>query len=685
VRVGADIGGTYTDVVLYDDREHDVRTAKVLSTPGALDSGVRQAISEVAPTLSEVRSVVHGSTIAINALIERSGARTALLTTEGFRDVYEIGRINRPDSFNPHFRKHRTLVPREDVFEVSERLLFDGTIRRELDETDARSLALRLEALGYESVAIVFLHAYRFPDHELRMARIIREHAPEMFVTCSHELTREYREYERTSTTVANAFIGPKVGGYLSRLEAGLRRDGFGGDLLLLQSNGGVTDATTARHQPIGMLESGPAGGIVAAHVVCELLGIDAAVCFDMGGTTSKASVVRSSDPGTSVDYFLGGYNEGLVIRIPALEVVEVGTGGGSVVWQEGEGSVHVGPRSAGAIPGPAAYGRGGREPTVTDANVVLGWLRSGRRFGGEVALDREAAEAALARGLADPLGVSVTRAAAGILEVASAQIANAVRQVTLQRGLDPRDFALVAYGGAGPLHASAVARELGMGKVIVPRLPGYFSALGMLLADLRREVVQTVFVRLADADLEQLESAFRELEAQATAGLGRSAEEAQALWVERAADMRYVGQEHTVTVSLPGALPGGEPGRDELRKLFDQAHELRYSHSASHEGVDVVSLRVAVVGRLAKPRLPEVGPGDGTPVRRAAPGGEAVIVGPSGEPRAPVLSRGALHAGDVLDGPAVIEEEGSTTLVEDGDRATVDRYGHLVIEVGAR
>jgi N-methylhydantoinase A len=684
VRVGADIGGTYTDVVLYDDREHDVRTAKLLSTPGALEHGVRQAISEVAPTLSEVLSIVHGSTIAINALIERSGARTALLTTEGFRDVYEIGRINRPDSFNPHFRKHRTLVPREDIFEVPERMLFDGTIRRELDEADARSLAVRLERLGYESVAIVFLHAYRFPEHELRMARLIRELAPAIFVTCSHELTREYREYERTSTTAANAFIGPKVGGYLSRLEAGLRRDGFGGDLLLLQSNGGVTDAATARHQPIGMLESGPAGGVVAAQAVCDLLGIDAAVCFDMGGTTSKASVVRSSDPGTSVDYFLGGYNEGLVIRIPALEVVEVGTGGGSVVWQEGEGSVHVGPRSAGAIPGPAAYGRGGREPTVTDANVVLGWLRSGRCFGGEVALDRREAEAALASGLADPLGVSVTRAASGILEVASAQIANAVRQVTLQRGLDPRDFSLVAYGGAGPLHASAVAKELGMGKVIVPRLPGYFSALGMLLADLRREVVQTVFVRLADADLGGLESAFRELEAQAMAGLGRSAEEAQALWVERAADMRYVGQEHTVTVRLPGALSGGEPGRDELRKLFDEAHERRYSHSASHEGVDLVSLRVAVVGRLAKPRLPELCSGDGSPVRRAAAGGEVEMIVPSGKLRATVWRRAELRAGDRLDGPAVIEEEGSTTLVEDGDRATVDRYGHLVIEVGA-
>lgn len=683
MRVGADIGGTYTDVVCYDDRKDEVRTSKVLSTPGALEQGVREAISEVAPTPSEMASIVHGSTIAINALVERSGARTALLTTEGFRDVYEIGRINRPDSFNPRFSKHRPLVRREDIFEVGERMLFDGTIRRRLDEAEARSLARRLEELGYESAAIVFLHAYRFPEHELQMAGILRELVPAVFVTCSHELTREYREYERTSTTVANAFIGPKVGGYLSRLEAGLGRDGFGGDLLLLQSNGGVTDVATARDQPIGMLESGPAGGVVGAQVVCELLGIDAAVCFDMGGTTSKASVVRSTDPGSSVDYFLGGYNEGLVIRIPALEIVEVGTGGGSVAILDGEGGVHVGPRSAGASPGPASYGRGGREPTVTDANVVLGWLRPGRHFGGGVRLDRGAAEDALASGLADHLGVSLLRAASGLLEVATAQIANAVRQVTLQRGLDPRDFALVAYGGAGPLHASAVARELGMSKVVIPRLPGHFSALGMLLADLRREVVQTVFLRLAEVDLEELESVFRDLEAQATAGLGRSAEGAASLWVERAADMRYVGQEHTVTVRLPTCLVTEAAGRSELKRLFDEAHERRYSHSATDEGADVVSLRVAVVGRLAKPHLPEVPPGGATPPVGAALGSTEAMMG-GDMVRATVWRRAELLAGNVVAGPAVIEEEGSTALVEATDRATVDRHGHLLIEVGS-
>ncbi|MBO0715601.1 MAG: hydantoinase/oxoprolinase family protein, partial [Acidimicrobiales bacterium] len=372
-----------------------------------------------------------------------------------------------------------------------------------------------------------------------------------------------------------------------------------------------------------------------------------------------------------------------LVIRIPALEIVEVGTGGGSVALLDEGGGVHVGPRSAGASPGPASYGRGGYEPTVTDAGVVLGWLRPGRHFGGGVHLDRSAAEGALASRLADHLGVSLPRAASGMLEVATAQIANAVRQVTLQRGLDPRDFALVAYGGAGPLHATAVARELGMAKVIVPRLPGHFSALGMLLADLRREVVQTVFLRLARLDLEELESVFGQLEAQATAGLGRSAEGAEALWVERAADMRYVGQEHTVTVRLPTCLPQGEAGRSELKQLFDEAHERRYSHSATDEGAEVVSLRVAVVGRLAKPHLPAVTPGHPTPPAGAALGSTEAVMGED-TVQATVWSRAELLAGNVVDGPAVIEEEGSTTLVEVPDRATVDRYGHLVIEVGS-
>jgi N-methylhydantoinase A len=318
VRLGVDIGGTYTDVVLQDVRSGDVRTAKVLSVPHTLEDGVRQATALVAPTLSEVTTILHGSTVAINALVERRGARTALVTTAGFRDIYEIGRINRPDSFNPRFRKHRPLLARLDIFEVNERRLFDGTVRCPLDEAEARSLAIRLHELDYESVAVVFLHAYRFPEHEIKMATVLREVAPAVFVTCSHELTREYREYERTSTTVANAFVGPKVTGYLSRLENDLRSSGFGGDLLLLQSNGGLCEVATARHQPILTLESGPAAGVVGAQALCELLDIDNAVCLDMGGTTSKASVVTNKEPNSSVDYYLGGYNEGLVIRMGA-------------------------------------------------------------------------------------------------------------------------------------------------------------------------------------------------------------------------------------------------------------------------------------------------------------------------------------------------------------------------------
>ena len=334
----------------------------------------------------------------INAIMERKGAKTALITTHGFRDVYEIGRINRPDSFNPRFKKHRPLIPREMIFEISERMLADGTVRKELDESEAHERQRRLEAEGFEAVAVVFLHAYRFPAHETRMAEILRESDPDVFISVFHELSREYREYERTSTTAANAYVGRTVSDYLSDLDVGLRADGFAGDLMIMQSNGGLSDIETARRHCVQMMESGPAGGIVGTMALCELLDIESAVSFDMGGTTAKACVVRRGEPSFSPDYFVGGYNEGLVVRIPVLDIVEVGTGGGSIAWLDEGGGLHVGPRSAGAEPGPACYGRGGTEPTVTDANVVLGRLEPASFLGGEMELDAAAAVARRSR-----------------------------------------------------------------------------------------------------------------------------------------------------------------------------------------------------------------------------------------------------------------------------------------------
>lgn len=681
MRVAVDIGGTFTDVVVFDEAKSGLSLAKTLSTPNELARGVLDGLTKAAVRFAETETLIHGSTVVVNAVIERKGAKTALVTTKGFRDVYEIGRINRPESFNPRFRKHRPLIPREDIFEITERMLADGSVRTPFDESEARDVARIIKEEGFEAVAILFLHSYRTPAHELRMREILLETNPKLFVSVSHELSREYREYERTSTVAANAYVGPKVSQYLGDLERRLKEKKFAGSLMIMQSNGGLSDVEMARRQCIQMMESGPAGGVVGTMALCELLGLDAAIAFDMGGTTAKACVIRRGEPSLSPDYFIGGYNEGLAIRIPVLDIVEVGTGGGSIAFVDEGGGLHVGPKSAGAEPGPASYGRGGKEPTVTDANVVLGRLSPENFLGGEMRLDRAAAQTALTEKLAAPLNVTLERAAAGMLQVATSAMANAVRHVTLERGLDPRDFTLVAYGGGGPLHSASVAKELSIGKIIIPNAPGHFSALGMLMADLRRDYVQTLFERLDDLAMSDLETQFKALEDEGRQALQDSGIPLDRIAFERAADMRYVGQEHAVAVRMPASV-GDEAARAEVKRRFDEAHDLRYSHSAPEESADIVSLRVSAIGRLTKPVFPRIAKGDATPPAVARRGERLVNFDGAGSLSAPVFDRAQLLFGNVIHGPAIIEETASTTVVEPGDRVTVNGYGHLVMEL---
>jgi N-methylhydantoinase A len=682
LRVAVDIGGTFTDVVVFDEAKSSLALAKALSTPEELARGVEQGLNKAAVPLDQVLSLIHGSTIVVNAVIERQGAKTALITTKGFRDVYEIGRINRPESFNPRFRKHRPLVPRENIFEITERMLADGSVRTPLNEQEALEVAEIIREEGFEAAAVLFLHSYRAPEHELRVCEILKKNNPTLFVSASHELSREYREYERTSTVAANAYVGPKVSQYLSDLEGRLKRNKFAGNLLIMQSNGGLSDVEFARRQCIQMMESGPAGGVVGTMALCELLDLEAAIAFDMGGTTAKASVIRRGEPSLSPDYFIGGYNEGLAIRIPVLDIVEVGTGGGSIAWLDEGGGLHVGPRSAGAEPGPASYGRGGSEPTVTDANVILGRLSPERFLGGEMRLDRGAAESALRERLARPLNLPLERAASGMLQVATSAMANAVRHVTLERGLDPRDFTLVAYGGGGPLHAASVAKELFIRRIIIPHAPGHFSALGMLMADLRRDYVQTLFARMDDLEMFELEDQFKNLEAEGRRALESSGIATDRIFFERAADMRYVGQEHAVAVRMPADV-GDESARAKIKRLFDDAHDLRYSHSAPAESADIVSLRVSAIGRLGKPQFPKIPQGQKDPPGAAQRGTRSVIFEGSGALEATVFDRTKLLQGNRVQGPAIIEEVASTTVVEPGDTVTVNEFGHLVMQLG--
>jgi N-methylhydantoinase A len=681
-----DIGGTFTDLVLFDDATGALGWGKALSTPDDLIGGVLEALGAAGVEPAGLDAVIHGSTVVVNALIERAGARTALVTTKGFRDVYPIGRINRPDAFNLAFTKHAPLLPRELIFELDERLDAQGEVLTALDEAGTIALADRLAALGVEAVAVVLLHAYRNPQHELRVGTILRERLPGRHITLSHQISREYREFERASTTVANAFVGPLVSRYLGRLEQRLREGGSAAPLAIMQSSGGVTDAATASRQCVQMLESGPAGGVVGTIALCRALGRRDAIAFDMGGTTAKSAVIRDLTFPLASDYFLGGYATGLPIRIPCLDIVEVGTGGGSVAWLDAAGGVHVGPRSAGADPGPACYGRGGTQPTITDAAVLLGHLAPHGPIAGGLRLDPALARSAL-EPVAAALGLRVEAAAAGVLAIGAAAMADSVRAVTTERGLDPRDFALVAYGGNGPLHISLVARELGVTEVVIPPMPAMFSALGMLMADARHDLVQTAVRTLTPESYAAVEADFAALEAECATGLDAQRARTAQLGFLRAVDMRYAGQEHTVTLPMP-EVPAGADGADGARILaraFDAAHEERYSHSAPGEPVQVVSLRVSALGILAKPDLAKIAAGTAQPPPEAALGSRAIVFDPAcGPVESAVFERDALLAGNEIPGPAAVEEPTTTLLLRPGDRARVDDFGNLLVSIGA-
>jgi N-methylhydantoinase A len=683
VRLAADIGGTFTDIAAFDETTGELRYGKALSTPDRLVDGIEAGVAKAGVRVADAGLFLHGSTIAINTLLERTGAKTALVITEGFRDIYEIGRINRPDSYNLYFKKHKPLVERARIFEVRERMYAEGAVRTPLDEAQLREIAAKLGALGVEAAAILMLHCYQNPAHEKRAKEILQECLPGRFITASHELSQEYREFERCSTVVANAYIGPQVRSYIGEIDEHLSASGFKGSFLIVQSTGGLYEAEQATHDCVRMLESGPAAGVIATRALAHALGIADAITFDMGGTTAKSGVIYQGEPLTTGSTLIGGYETGLPIQIAMMDIFEVGTGGGSIARVGEGGALHVGPESAGAKPGPVCYGLGGAEPTVTDANLVLGRLAADRFLGGEMRLDARAADAALKARIADPLRMSVTEAADGILRIAATAMSYAVKGVSTERGLDAGAFTLVAFGGAGPLHAAAVAREIGMRRIIVPRAPGYFSAVGMLFSDLRYDYVRTWFRRLADAPFDDMEAIYAELEAEGAAAIRATSVGGGEIVVARAADMRYVGQEHAVTVDLPMALFKAQD-RDGIKRHFDEVHERRYGTSAPAERAELVSLRTTVTAVMAKPALARIKEGRATPPDAARRGARPVYFSEAGGfKETPTFARDALLAGNRIAGPALIEEHASTTVVHPGDEATVDPLGNLAIAVG--
>jgi len=678
--VAVDIGGTFTDLVAYG---HDGKAVLYAKSPTTYDNfvdGIMDCFRKANITPAEAHFLNHGTTLVINSLIQRKGAKTALVTSEGFRDVLEIARANRPDPFDLHYQRDEPLIPRELRFEVPERIDAQGEIVTPLDLTAAENLADELKRLDIEAVAIFFMSSYKDPVHEQQAAEIFRRRLPGVYVSHSTELTQEWYEYERTSTVAANAYVGPQVSTYIRRLESELKTQGYDGSLFMMGSNGGLLSVDRTCDQPVGLVESGPIGGCIGAGAFAEALGFNNVVAFDMGGTTAKCALVEGGRFSVESVYYVNGYVKGFPIKWPVIDIVEVGSGGGSIAWLDEQGRLHVGPQSAGSTPGPVCYGLGGDAPTVTDANLVLGRLNAERFLGGEMKLELEATRFAIAHQVAEKLGYTgedgLIRAADGIVSIATVVMAGAIRRVSVEHGLDPRDFVLFSYGGGGPLHAGALAHELSIPTIVVPPEPGNFSAIGMLLADARVDASKTFTGLLDDGAVAAMQGTYAEMEHDAAEALVRDFGTSEVSF-ERHAEMRYRGQRHNIRVPISGldSVPA-------IREAFERDYKRRYGHADSKAPAELQALHLSAFARLRRPdikRLPRESGDAATPRKRAVYFGAA-----GGMIETDIHDRDLLPIGFTADGPAVIEEYGSTTVVWPGDRFEIGPMGEIRIHCRA-
>jgi N-methylhydantoinase A len=680
-RAATDVGGTFTDLAYYEyDAATDrgiLRTAKVDTTPPDFERGVSDVLASGHVPLEALGFLAHGSTIVINAITERKGARTALVTTRGFRDVLEIGRGNRPDLFNLNYVKPEPFVERALRFEITERTRYTGEVETApaLDELPGIVEALQREKV--EAVAVCCLHAYCNPANEAAIASELRRLWPQGTVVASHEVTREWREFERSSTTVLSAYVSPVVRGYLARLDRALSDGGFRGSLYLMQSNGGMTNLDGALRSPITMVESGPAAGMFAAAALGELIGERNLIALDIGGTTAKCALIDQGRLQVSTDYHLErtAVHPGYPVQTAVVELVEIGNGGGSIAWVDAGGRLHVGPKSAGAVPGPAAYGRGGTQPTTTDANLLVGRIAPELFLQGEVRPDLAAVEAVFAK-LGAALGLSAREAARGVIRIANANMVNALKLVSTNKGYDPRDFALMAFGGGGALHAVELAEELGIPRVIIPVNAAVLSAWGMLLTDLRRDYLRTRVIAVNAETEAELSATFTEMEADARSDFAASGLDANGLAFEHLVDLRYKGQEHTVKV------PYGRAQLSDLIARFHAAHETRYTFRLDAP-VELVNFHLVARVPMPKPRLVPR-PVTGAKLEKAFLGTRIVDFQRHGAMESRVYAADRLEPGMTIDGPAVLQDPTSTLVLPRGHRVRVDAYGNLIVHLGA-
>lgn len=694
-RVGIDIGGTFTDGTLVDSTTGEVTTSKVLSTPSNPASGFISAVEKLLATHgsidpTEIEHVVHATTVATNAIIEGKTATTAFITTEGFRDMLEIARQIRPSLYDLQFEKPQPLVPRQLCYEVPERLNAQGEVITPLDESVVEQVVEKIAETGVEAVAVCLLHSYRNSAHEQRIGELLRAKLPDIKISLSSDVVPEFREYLRASTTVINSSVAPVVSTYLSSIREKLNSSGVTSELLVMQSSGGVYPAEAASDSPVFMVESGPAAGAVAAAALGTSLGSPDVISFDMGGTTAKASLIRNGQPNVTKDYSVGGAAQagtgafggasGYPIRTPVVDLVEIGAGGGSIAWVDSGGALRVGPHSAGADPGPVCYGLGGTEPTITDANLVLGRLDPDYFAGGDMQLDINGARNAIKTQCAEPLGISVEEAAHGIVEIANTAMVNALRLVSVQRGHDPRDFMLIGFGGAGPAHTVRLAEQAGILNVLIPLAPGTASALGLLVTDVRMDSSATLIARADSVQPDDIAGHFARLEDEGAKAHQSAASSSGEPVFERAVEMRYWGQSFELSVPAPDRELIDRQWLNELCESFHDAHETAYGFRAQDEPVELVNLRLTTVGKIARPNMKKLEE-TSSDASSALKGSRPVYFSESnGVTETAVYDRVKLPAGAQFSGPAIVEEPDCTTVVHPAWSVLVDEYGNLSI-----
>ncbi|HNP63955.1 MAG TPA: hydantoinase/oxoprolinase family protein [Woeseiaceae bacterium] len=672
-RIGFDVGGTFTDFTALEEKSGQAIHFKTSSTPHdpseAIETGLRHYVEELGIAPEEFGFVGHGTTVATNMVIERRGVKTGLITTKGARDVLEIGRQTRPHLFDYSITKPEPLVERYLAIEVSERLNADGTVLVPLDESEVREAAQELKSAGVKAIAICFLHAYRDGQHERRAAEIVRELVPDAYVSISSEVLPEFREFERFSTTVINAYVGPRMDAYLQRFLQRLTDIGIEAAPRTIHSNGGLMSVDSVRAFPVRTCLSGPAAGVVGASKVAAASGYPNIITYDVGGTSTDVSLVLDGRPAFTTSRLVADYP----VRCPMLDINVIGAGGGSIASLDDAGALKVGPRSAGAHPGPVAYGKGGTEPTTTDANLVLGRLNSDTLLSGRLQVDKDAARAAIQSKIAEPLGLSIEEAALGILRIAVANMGRAIRAVSTEKGHRLQDFALFAYGGAGPLHAAAVAMETGISKVLVPAQPGTMCARGILLSDVSFDFVQTGVSAATPENWSDVVTSFAKMVAQGDDWLQGEGITDDRRSMRYIVDARYDGQNHEVQIELDGV----EASFETFLEGFKAAHRQEYGYDIEDRAVEIVNLRLTVTGSAAAKTDTNFVTSDGDPVL-----GSRKVYFDGGWYETTIYERARIPVGPYIEGPAIVQEMSSTTIVEPGQRLSVDSTGTMIIEV---